>query len=123
MHKGSSSCFEIYVPELQIDGINSMKKYLRVTMPDSSQWDVPIKLIALDRATYYLDKHPDEFETVDEALEDTIKLFESDDFEIEDWAVNNMEWNDVEDQAVRVEDPEAPDYYDGWINGTKEIIS
>jgi len=27
-------------------------KYLRITMPDGSKWDVPARIIAKDRATY-----------------------------------------------------------------------
>ena len=56
--------------------------------------------------------------------EDTIPLFESDDYEIEDWAANNMNWKDVVAFARKVESHPMndADFQEGWINGDKEIV-
>lgn len=97
-------------------------KNLRITMPDGSKWDIPVSVIALDRAKYYA---REEFDgDVERSLaEDTMPLFDSDDYEIEDWAANNMNWSDVEAFATKVNDPtEEIDYQEGWVNGEKEVV-
>ena len=81
-----------------------MTKFLRVTMPDGSKWDVPVSVIALDRAKYYADRDFDG--DVEKSLnEDTLPLFKESDFEVKDWAACNMNWSDVESFAVMVEPP------------------
>lgn len=92
------------------------EKFLRVTMPDGSQWDVPARLIADSRARYYAANDPDT--TYQEEYDYTI----NDAYEIEDWAANNMNWSDVAEHAVKAEDPEDVDYQEGWVNGDKRIV-
>ena len=94
-------------------------KFLRITMPDQSKWDVPVMLIARNRADHYKSEFGDDIER--SLAEDTIPLFDSDDYEIEDWASNNMNWDEVKEHAVRAEDGEV-DYQEGWVNGEKEIV-
>jgi len=99
------------------------EKILRVTMPDGSKWDVPVRKIAEHRARYYM-KDP-ELGTFEKSYnEDTIPLFESDDYEIEDWSANNMNWKDVVAFARKVESHKMADsdFQEGWINGDKEIV-
>ena len=81
-------------------------KVLRVTMPDGSKWDVPLRLIARDQAAYYKT-------TIDEELKNENALL--------DWAPNNMDWSDVAEWAKRV-DGATINYQDGWVNGDKEIV-
>ena len=81
------------------------QKYLRITMPDNSKWDVPITVIANHRAEYFGENYP--------------KI--SDKYALLDWAANNMNWEDVVLQAQKVLEPDV-DYQEGWINGKKEII-
>ena len=98
-------------------------KLLRVTMPDGSKWDVPVRKIAEHRARYYM-KDP-ELGTFEKSYnEDTIPLFESDDYAIEDWAANNMNWKDIVAFARKVESHKMADsdFQEGWINGDKEIV-
>jgi len=77
-------------------------KYLRTTMPDASQWDVPAELIAKSRAAYYaqLDSERGEgsYDAI-YALELDYTLAAPD--ELEDWAANNMNWSDVSHAAMR----------------------
>lgn len=100
-------------------------KYYYIDMSDNSVWRVPIEVIARNRAEHF--KH--EFNgNVEKSLqEDTIPLFNSDRGEIEDWASNNMNWDDVRDQAVVVETDEMKMnkkmFQAGWVNGYKEISS
>lgn len=89
-----------------------------VTMPDESKWAVPVRIIAESRAKYYA--NADEVSFEESLNEDTVPLFESDHYEIHDWAANNMNWRDVKDSAVQIERPNL-DYEDGWVNGEYEV--
>jgi len=91
-----------------------MQKYLRVTMPDGSKWDVPLLLIAENRAAAIVSALGKEF---DKEVESLLK----EEYEIIDWAQNIMDWKDVVLQARMVKDAEV-DYQEGWMNGKKEII-
>lgn len=94
-------------------------KYLRVNMPDYSKWDVPVSVIAQNRAECYANEFDGD---VQKSLdEDTMPLFDADHYEIEDWAANNMNWSDVERVATMAVQPEI-DFQEGWVNGGKEVI-
>jgi len=67
-----------------------MHKYMTVTMPDGSIYGVPVEMIAHNRAKHYAHEFDGDIRASLE--EDTLPLFESDDYEIQDWAVNNMNW-------------------------------
>jgi len=83
------------------------RKY-RVTMSDGSKWEVPVAAIIKNREKYY------------EGISQ--KIDAPDDHEIEDWAKNNMNWEEVAKGAIRVFVGPGPDYQDGWVNGSVEII-
>ena len=98
-------------------------KYLLVTMPDMSKWKVSVRVIAEHRATHYAHK---EHVTLEQSLKfDTLPLFEEDEYEIEDWASNSMNWNDVEKHAIRIKDKglSEEELQEGWVNGAKEIVN
>ena len=92
--------------------------FLHVTMPDGSIWQVPVHVIACNRARHY--KNEFDGDVSRSLLEDTAPLFNSDTAEIIDWAVNNMDWSDVEKYAVMIKKPDV-DYQEGWMNGEKSI--
>lgn len=93
---------------------------LRVKMLDGSRWDVPVAVIAEDRANCNKSEFGGDLQrSLDE---DTWPCFADDDFEVEDWAENNMNWDDVKAHAVQTERPQVY-YQDGWVNGEKEIVS
>ena len=95
-------------------------KYLRVTMEDGSEYDIPVRVIAEDRAEQCKDEF---YGDLHRSLnEDTNPLFESDSYEIEDWAANNMNWSDVESVAVKVSNGSV-DFQEGWVNGDKKIVN
>jgi hypothetical protein len=97
----------------------AMKKRLIVTMSDGSRWGVPVEIIARDRAKNYASEFGDD---IDRSLaEDTVPLFTEHEFEIIDWAQNNMNWDDVKQHAGRMAHSE-PDYQEGWVNGDKELV-
>lgn len=90
--------------------------YFQIEMPDRSLWRVPVQCIADSRDEHYADEQ-----------EDTIGFIRAgqlDDSEIHDWAGNNMNWDEVERWAFKVERSvrEAVDFQEGWCNGEKEII-
>lgn len=86
-----------------------------VTMPDGSVWRVPVQIIVDSRDTHYASDE-----------EDTIGFIRSgglSEFEIRDWAGNNMNWSDVSDYAVlQPKKLKKVDFEEGWSNGEKEII-
>lgn len=90
-------------------------------MSDGSRWGVPVKLIAMDRAKVYAEDFGGDVER--SLIEDTQPFF-ADDFEIYDWAANNMNWEDVAADATRLPDAAAhpSDYQECWVNGEKELI-
>lgn len=90
------------------------------TMENGQKWGVPVGRIAYNRAHYYAKNDGISFD--DSLKNDTIPLFESDAFEIEDWAQNNMNWSDVESCAFLISDAECC-FQEGWCNGDHEIIS
>ena len=96
------------------------RKYLRITMPDGSKWDVPVAVIAHNRALAYADEFGGN--VADSLQKDTIPLFESVPCEINDWAANNMNWDDVKEYAKQVKPASDVDYSDGWANGDKEVV-
>ena len=96
-----------------------MKKRLIVTMSDGSRWAVPVEIIARDRAKNYASEFDGDIER--SLAEDTIPLFTAHEFEIIDWAQNNMNWDDVKQHAGRMSHSE-PDYQEGWVNGDKELV-
>lgn len=92
-----------------------MKKYLLVEMPDFSVWRVPVQVIADAMTDYYVEQCGEDRE---KAKTETELLFTENEFEIEYWASENMDWDAVKPHAVRVSDGEV-DYREGWINGIK----
>ena len=94
-------------------------KVIRVTMPDGSEWEVPASVVAKSRAEYFSEY--DEDCTYDEEYEFTI----GSEFELKDWAENNMNWEDVREFSVQVVKGELMknvDYQKGWMNGVKKFM-
>lgn len=95
-------------------------KLLTFKLPDGAMWGVPVDVIARDRANEYAHEFDGDVER--SLTEDTLPLFESTPYEIEDWAANNMNWNDVSDQAFRVSPAPSPDMQEAWMNGAKGLM-
>jgi len=102
-----------------------MARYLRVTMPNGLKFDVPAELIARNRAAYYAkaDTGIVSGPEYDKEFAAEYEYTLNDDFELIDWAANNMNWDEVEHNARLVwPDPQVVDYQEGWVNGEKEIV-
>jgi hypothetical protein len=95
------------------------KQFLQVTMPDGTKWNVPVDIIARNRAMYYASSFGND---VQRSLnEDTLPLFEGSVQEIHDWATTNMDWRDVSGVACKVHEPFV-DYEEGWLNGRWKVL-
>jgi hypothetical protein len=95
-------------------------KVLTIEMPDGTVWAVPVTVIAADRAKCYAKEFGGDVKRSLE--EDTEPLFNSDEYEIKDWAANNMNWEDVKDHAfLHLQAPAGTDYQEGWVNGKKSV--
>lgn len=98
-------------------------KYRRVTMRDGSKWDVPVDVIARNRAEFYAREFDGDVEK--SLKEDTLPTFEGNGFEIQDWAQGNMNWDEVSHAATKVSEPPTltpADFQYGWVNGDSEIV-
>lgn len=98
-------------------------KYLSVIQKDGSLWGVPVDAIALDRATHYAN----EFDgNVQRSLnEDTLPLFAAEPYEIQDWAVNQMNWSDFGEKAIKLKDAPAltkDDFQYAWMENDKKFV-
>lgn len=81
-----------------------MKKYLLVEMPDLSVWRVPVQIIADSMTDYYVERNGEDREM---AKAETEQLFTENEDEIEYWASENMDWNEVKSHAVQVSDGDS----------------
>lgn len=95
------------------------KSKIRVKFSDNSEWEIPVEVIARDRATHYcsVDQCP-----FNNSLQETWELFADDNFEIIDWACNNMNWRHVEKSARLVESEYQVDFESEWCDAHKEIV-
>ena len=97
-----------------------MHKLMTVEMPDGSKWGVPVEMIARSRATHYASEFGGDVEA--SLAEDTLPLFESEDYEIEDWAKNNMNWSDFDGHQVKTSDAPPLDFQEAWMSGATGYV-
>lgn len=62
-------------------------------------WHVPAEAIAKNRATYYAENDKDT------TYEEEFNFTMGDNYELRDWFFNNMDWDDVKDEAKLVATP------------------
>src|SRR5579863_1822632 len=97
-----------------------MRAYLEITFGDGTRWCVTTMLIARNRAAHYAREFGGDVER--SLNEDTIPCF-ADDFEIVDWASNNMNWSDIAPNAIQLPTPSTkPDYQREWTNAVKKVV-
>lgn len=104
-----------------------MKK-LRVTWPHGEICHIPAHIIAKPRASYYATVDngkpvKDNAKAWNETYEKGFKFTMENDYELLDWASNNMDWKDVSAHAVfTLANLSMRDYNKDWVNAEKEII-
>jgi len=100
-----------------------MKRFLRVTFSNGTVYDIPTEFIAKARAEYYAESDAKKGENFIEVYNEELEIGLEDDYEITDWAFNNMDWIDVENVAIFVAvEKENIDRKSEWCNVEHEII-
>jgi len=95
-----------------------IEKNLVVTMSNGETWEIPVTVIAESRASYYSKEFDGDVQ--ESLIKDTLPLFSSDNYEIEDWAKNNMDWDDIEDEAKLISS--TFDYQEAWLDSEVSVI-
>ena len=98
----------------------AISKYLTMKMPNGEVWGVPTEIILRDRAKHYAHEFDGDIER--SLTEDTIPACDGDDYNIEDWAVGNMNWSDFDGHQVKLKDADkytASDFQDAWNSANK----
>lgn len=98
-------------------------KFLIVEMSDGTRWAIPAMAIAKDRAAYLAKRDAESgLGDYDHIYEEEIVWAMSDDYEIRDWASNNMNWEDVSSWATQLKSvPPKVDYHKDWVNAPKSL--
>lgn len=101
-----------------------MKPYFQITLATGHVYEVPTKVIAENRAKAMLEAHPDEFKTIDEAMADTVELFDDDDYSVGDWAKNNMNPGDYlpRSRIIRFNEPERDFANAEWVGAATQAM-
>ena len=92
-------------------------KVLIVHFEGGKSFSIPAEFVAMNRADYYCQVDPTANFT--EEMEYAL----ADEFELVEWAQNNLDWVDVEDVAMPYW-PEQIDesYTTQWVNAEMEVI-
>jgi hypothetical protein len=104
------------------EGTRQLPQTYEVKMRDGTVWGVPVMAIARNRAAHYAKEFGGDVER--SLAEDTVPLFTDANYEISDWARNNMDWSDVEKLATKLRDPppmSASDMQEAWVNGENHV--
>lgn len=105
---------DTYIPAPQLK-----HKYMTMTLENGEVWGVPVEMIARNRATHYAREFDGDIER--SMVEDTIPLFNSSDYDIKDWAVNNMNWSDFTGHQVKLRDGNDRDFQSAWMECEKGL--
>jgi hypothetical protein len=97
-------------------------KQIEVTFPNGETWRIPAQVVAEDRARYFSELNFARGDVTDKeaAFLDEVNFVLSDagEDELLDYFRNNMDWNDVQAHAVKVEAVKAFDYAEAFDSAT-----
>lgn len=98
-------------------------KQIEITFPNGETWRIPAQVVAADRAEYYSDLdfqrgHTDDKEA---AYETELHYALNDEAELVDYLRNNMDWQQVQAHAVKVERVTEFDYAEGFDSAKFEV--
>ena len=97
-------------------------KYIVVSFSDRICWKIPASVIAESRAKYYAEVDSARGDgDYDEVYKEEYDYTLSNISEIEDWAKNSMNWEDVKDHAVLYRSDDS-DYEQEWCNSSFDFI-
>lgn len=80
---------------------------IKITFPNGDTFHIPAQVVAEARTKYYADL--DGFEKGSKEWEEE---YNQSMLELEDWLSNNMDWKDVKDYAIKVQNHNPDNYYD-----------
>lgn len=96
-----------------------MDIYLYIEFSNGEVWRIPAEVIAEQRAEYYADREEEPgTEEWKELFQEEMEFTLNNEYELKDWASNNMNWVHVKDSAEKVEEQEL-DKEDEWVNTDK----
>lgn len=96
-------------------------KVIQMDFSTGHKYQIPLSIIAEHRTNCYADK--DGFAVNSEEYSEEMEFVMNDSFEGIDWLQNNMDWDDVKEHAVLVQEDTAIDFSEELCNCEKEIIS
>lgn len=94
-----------------------MIKYIEITFPNGEAYTVAAEVVATDRVKYFASE--DGFTEGSKEWNNSMEAA-MDDYNLEDWAVNNMDWKDLKPYAVKLRDPDPPNYERMWSDARVE---
>lgn len=105
-----------------------MTKYIYVNFSNGETFRVPATTVAHDRATYYANH--DVALQLREPSKEWMEVYKKereyalgDDYELTDWSQNNMNWEDIEEDAeLWKNETKVVDKHEEWMNSDLEIV-
>jgi len=100
-------------------------KFIIVKFSNGDQFKIPAGVVANSRATYYATHDEgaltdDNKKAWNEAFYKETEYTLSDNYELTDWLFNNMDWEDVKDDAMAISEKKDYDYEEHWNEITEE---
>lgn len=99
-----------------------MEKCLKIRFLNGDLFTVPAKIIAENRADYY-----STIDGYDIGSNDWLKEVEyalDDEYELKDWITGNMDWQDLEPHAEKIdEEIDEFNYENGFLNAEIELCN
>ncbi|WP_458406671.1 hypothetical protein [Anaerotignum sp.] len=90
-------------------------KFYTVKMTNGDIYGIPAQVIAENYAKYFKGKNEKIYQ---EQYDCMMEMFDRKEYAFEDWARNEMNWDDVKDKAVLLRRCEVKvDFQECWING------
>ena len=86
------------------------QKVINIHFPNGEVYQIAAEVVSNNRDAYYKEEE-------DEIVEDSYE-----DFELYDWLQNNMDWDDIAPHAVKIEDPDEPDYHLMFRDAEIEVL-
>lgn len=97
-------------------------KYLQVTFSDGASYAIPADVIAKSRAEYYAKLDADRGDGT--YPDNYIREYDysmKDDYELKDWAWQNMDWKDLKPYARKLKTSSNANYHKEWSSAVFEF--
>lgn len=90
-------------------------KYYTVEMTNGDIYGIPAQVIAENYAKYFKGNNEEIYQ---EQYDCMMEMFDRKEYAFEDWARDEMDWDDVKHCAVLLKRGEVKvDFQEGWMNG------